>query len=335
MVDGENDAVLEVLGGKSTIETHGEGFFGDEAFAEFAKSGAFAGAGFGERFGFRDGGERFFVKRMASELVFCGFEGIGKRMAGKKLADDEGEGSGGKDSAGMAVGESGEIVADIENVGGNAIAVELADLRMSEIHAERSNAHDAAAAFAVVGSASDFAAAGLQSGEARRTGSAPGKEFFLLKEPAGLGICRGNEAGVFLGHEPAGVGGSGGAKEVGVLASDGAGDVSGENGFGGEEGHLGVVGDSAEFSVGRNVIAKALLAVSAEDFVEVEEFDGSAQSIADRPTEQASTEASLDLRVGWSTRKGHFKMGSWERLARGQDTAKREKASNQMRNCAH
>ena len=205
-----------------------------------------------------------------------------------------------------------------------AIAVDLVDLGMREIHAERGNAHDAAAAFAVVGSANDFAAARLQGGETGSAWSAAREEFFLLKEPASLGVGVRDDAGIFLGHEPAGVRGGGGAKEVRLLATDGAGDMSGENGFRGEEGHLGVVGDGAEFSVGGSVIAQALSAVGAQDFVEVEEFDGSAKGIANGPAEQTSAEASLHLRVGWSTGKGHFRIGPWERAARGQDTAKRE-----------
>ena len=103
MIDGENDAVLEILGGESAVEAHGEGFFGDKAFAEFAKSGALARAGFGERFGFGDGGESFFMRRVTSKFLFCHADRIRERLAGENLADDESESAGGENPAGMAV----------------------------------------------------------------------------------------------------------------------------------------------------------------------------------------------------------------------------------------
>src|SRR5260370_29164574 len=82
--------------------------------------------------------------------------------------------------------------------------------------------------------------------------------------------------------------------------------MRGEHGLGGEERHLGVIGDGAQLSVGRCVIADSLFAVSADNFVQIQKLNGSAKRIADGSAEQASAEAAAQLRVGWNTGKGHF-----------------------------
>src|SRR6267154_1114213 len=141
---------------------------------------------------------------------------------------------------------------------------------MRKIHAQGSNAHHATAAVAVVRGASDFAAAGLQSGQAGGSGSAAAEKSFLLEEPAYFCACGGKQAGIFLGHQPAAVGCGGGAEEVRIAALESGGDMRGEHGFSSEERHLSVVGNGAQFSVGRRVVSDSLLAVGADDFVEVQ-----------------------------------------------------------------
>jgi len=49
-----------------------------------------------------------------------------------------------------------------------------------------------------------------------------------------------------------------------------------------------------------------LFAVGAEDFVEVQEFNGSAESVADSAAEQASAEAGSYASVGGDAGKRHF-----------------------------
>src|SRR5258708_18174805 len=104
---------------------------------------------------------------------------------------------------------------------------------MRKIHAQGSNAHHAAAAFAVVRGASDFAAAGLQSGQAGSSGSAAAEKSFLLEEPAYFYACRGTQAGIFLGQQPAAVGCGGGTEKVRLVALESGGGKRGADGFGG------------------------------------------------------------------------------------------------------
>src|SRR5258708_35721356 len=104
---------------------------------------------------------------------------------------------------------------------------------MRKIHAQGSNAHHAAAAFAVVRGASDFAAAGLQSGQAGGSGSAAAEKSFLLEEPADFCACRGKQAGIFLGQQPAAVGYGGGTGKVRLGALKSGGEGGGGDRFGG------------------------------------------------------------------------------------------------------
>ncbi len=46
-------------------------------------------------------------------------------------------------------------------------------------------------------------------------------------------------------------------------------DMRGEQSFGGEERHLGIIGDGAQFSIGGGVVADSRFAVGADNFVEV------------------------------------------------------------------
>src|SRR5438445_10929059 len=89
---------------------------------------------------------------------------------------------------------------------------------MREIHTQGSDAHHAAATFAVVGGARDFATAGLQRGEAGGSRRTPTEEFFLLEQPASFLSSRRDQAGIFLSHQPAGIRSGSGAKEVRLLA---------------------------------------------------------------------------------------------------------------------
>src|SRR5258708_33244255 len=93
---------------------------------------------------------------------------------------------------------------------------------MRKIHAQGSNAHHAAAAFAVVRGASDFAAGGLQSGQAGSSGSAAAGKSFLLEEPAYFCACRVTQAGIFLDQQPAAVGFRDGPEKSRVVALESA-----------------------------------------------------------------------------------------------------------------
>src|SRR5216684_1599789 len=66
----------------------------------------------------------------------------------------------------------------------SAFSMALAAQGMREIHAQGSDAHHAAATFAVVSGPRHFAAVGLQRGEAGGPRRAAAEEFFLLEQPA-------------------------------------------------------------------------------------------------------------------------------------------------------
>src|SRR5229473_2199443 len=82
--------------------------------------------------------------------------------------------------------------------------------------------------------------------------------------------------------------------------------MSCEHSFGGEERHLGVIGDGSPFSVGGGVVADSLFAIDADNFVQVQKFDGSAEGVADGAAEQASSEAVSYARIRRNPGKGHF-----------------------------
>jgi len=105
--------------------------------------------------------------------------------------------------------------------------------------------------------------------------------------------------------------------------------MRGEQRFGGEESHLGVIGDGAEFSVSWSVVADSRFAVSTDNFVEVQEFHGSAEGVAGSAAKQASAEAGSHAGIRWNPGKGHFSLEPWERLSfEGQDTAIRQKSAS-------
>jgi hypothetical protein len=71
--------------------------------------------------------------------------------------------------------------------------------------------------------------------------------------------------------------------------------MSGEHSLSGEERHLGVIGDGAQFSIRGGVVADSLFAVGYYNFVEVQEFDGRAKGIAHRAAKQATAEMAAQL----------------------------------------
>src|ERR1700687_1428353 len=108
--------------------------------------------------------------------------------------------------------------------------------------------------------------------------------------------------------------------------------MSREHSFGGEERHLGVIGDGSQFSVGGGVVAYSLFAISADNFVQVQKFDGSAESVANGAAEQASSEAGSYARIRRNPGKGHFSVEVQERrLLVKQDTAISAKFSQSNR----
>jgi hypothetical protein len=69
---------------------------------------------------------------------------------------------------------------------------------------------------------------------------------------------------------------------------------------------LRVIGNGAQFSISRGVIADSAFAVGADDFVEVHEFDGRAESVTYGAAEQASKKPALKTGIRWNSGKGHF-----------------------------
>src|SRR2546425_11200837 len=148
-----------------------------------------------------------------------------------------------------------------------------------EVHANRSHAHHAAAAFAVVHGPRHFAAAGLQRGEAGGSRSTAAEKFFLLEQPARFGVTRGDQPGILLGHEPARVRASSRTKKVRLLALQNRRDMRGEHSLGGKERHLSVVGDGAQFPIGGGGGAESLLRVVEGGFVPDTKFNGGAKRV--------------------------------------------------------
>src|SRR5260370_35848205 len=125
----------------------------------------------------------------------------------------------------MSMGDRGEIVAGCKDARHQAVWMALAAQGMRVIHAHGSHAHHSAAAFAVVGGARRFAAAGVQRGKAGGSRRAAAEKFFLLKQPARFGISRGYQPGILLGYPPARVGCGGGPKKVTLLVLQNGADV--------------------------------------------------------------------------------------------------------------
>src|SRR5713101_1353185 len=236
----------------------------------------------------------------------------------------------------MSMGDGREIVAGCKDARNQALWMALAAEGMRVIHAHGSHAHHPAAAFAVVHGPRHFAAAGLQSGEAGGSGRAPAEKFFLLEQPARFGVSRGQQPGILLSHQPARVRTGGSTKKVRLLALQNPRDMRGEQGLGGEKRHLSVIGDGAQFSVRGGVVADSSFAVGADNFVQIQEFNGSAQGVADGAAEKASAEAAAQVQIGWNPGKGHFSLEPWERLSLAeQDTANSANSASPLKNFRH
>jgi hypothetical protein len=234
------------------------------------------------------------------------------------------------------VSDRREIAAGGKNIRKQTAAIALVAEGAREIHTYGSYAHDATAAFAVIHGAHYFAAARLQRGEAGGSRRAAAEKSFLLEQPAGFCVTRGNQPGILLGHEPACVGSGAGAKKVGLVAMLCRGDVSREQSFGGEEGHLRVISYGAQLSVGRGIVADSSFPKSADNFVEIQEFNGSAKGVADGATEQASTETGAHASIGGDAGKGHFSLEPWSRFSIAeQDTAIRQMSASLMMGLGH
>src|SRR5260370_32016663 len=60
----EDDGVFKIPGAERAVNSHCQGFFGDESFSKFAQRGACAGARLRQAFGFLDGSRSFLMGRM-------------------------------------------------------------------------------------------------------------------------------------------------------------------------------------------------------------------------------------------------------------------------------
>ena len=146
-------------------------------------------------------------------------------------------------------------------------------------------AHDAAAALGVVRGGVAEVEGALEGGEAGVAGGAAGVEPALADQPAvGAAVARrlhrprGALPGDALGVEPAQVGVVDAARGV-ADASRLATDPGADQALGGEERHLGVVGDGADPAVGLLELRDAFSAVLSADLGEGEELDGGAEGV--------------------------------------------------------
>ncbi len=92
-----------------------------------------------------------------------------------------------------------------------------------------------------------------------------------------------------LGAEPAQVGAVDGAHHPGAAGEDG---IAGgqDQALGGEERHLGVVGDGAQAAEGRNRLLKSLRSEAAADLAQRIELDRRAQRVAHRAGQERAAD---------------------------------------------
>ena len=151
---------------------------------------------------------------------------------------------------------------------------------------DRRDPHDAAAALAVVERLHGGAAAAfVQRREAGGAGRTPVVEHVLVDEPA-ASRSFGTHRGV-LRAQPPEVGAADGGDVVGAVAAC-ARRLGAQQTLGGEQRHLGVVGDRADEAVGGQVPGDAGIAEARPDVGQAVELDRCAQRITDRATEEAS-----------------------------------------------
>ena len=172
VIHRENDGVFEIPGTECAINSHRQSFFGDESFSKFAQRGAFVGTRVRQAFGFLDGRQSFLVGRMLAVLFFCRVNSVDEGYTVKNQADHDGKRPRTEESAGMSMGDRGEISAGCKNVRRHAAGSMFAAQGMREVHAYGGYTHHSAAAFAVVGGPRHFAPAGLQRGETSGSRSA-------------------------------------------------------------------------------------------------------------------------------------------------------------------
>src|SRR5260370_9788286 len=176
---------------------------------------------------------------MFAKLFLRGVSGIRQRGAHKHQTDNQSKDARGEATARMSVGKRRKIAAGCKNARMEAVCTALATMGSREVHTDRSCAHYAAAAFAVVQGSRRFAAAVLQCGEAGGSRSTAAEKFFLLEQPARFCVTGGNQPGILLSHEPARVRAVSGTEKVRLQALQGRRDMRREQGLGGENGHLG------------------------------------------------------------------------------------------------
>src|SRR5260370_16641545 len=117
---------------------------------------------------------------MFAELFLCRVNGVLERAAHEQQADHDGKRAGAEAAARMPMGDGREIAAGCKDVRKQTVWMALAAQGMREVHAHGGHAHHSAAAFAVVGGARRFAAAGVQPGEPRGSRGAAPQKLFLV-----------------------------------------------------------------------------------------------------------------------------------------------------------
>jgi len=90
---------------------------------------------------------------------------------------------------------------------------------------------------------------------------------------------------------------------------------------------------AAEFSVSWSVVADSSFAVRTDNFVQIQEFHGCTEGVADSAAEKASAEAGSHAGIRWNPGKGHFPWGRGAALSRRtgySDSAKVQPAYDEL-----
>ncbi len=270
MIDRKKHGGAEIGGvDQGAVEGDSQGFFTDPRAAQ-------AFHGFGRRWYGRvggevqrslDGGSGFFAPGVAEKEQLGQPDGGGEIGAAQEGGDQTGEEPGGKVAGGVTVGEGGQAAAHFEG-----------DLGLKE-QPGGGGAHDAAAAFAVVEGLGH--AAHMSRAQGREAGGAGGAQRPHLgegQEAAFKDLARGVEA-AGLGLKPGAIGAVDGGNGVGVGQGQ-------KEALGGEEGHLGVVGEAGDAVVELRVASDPGGAEAVTDLGQGEKLDGCAESIADGAAEE-------------------------------------------------
>ena len=199
VIDGQLDAMLEILCHQRTVQADGQCLFGNPALAEPRDGLGVGQVGTGQGLGLFDGVQGFLVIGGGAQQGLDGRQTVAQRHAAGQPLDEHGQGATGELAGGMPMGETGQPVAQLEG---------LLWLQVQAVRKEphRRHAHHAAAALAVVAGRRAQRVHAAQAAEAGHAGGSTGMQRFLGKQPAVQGRVQGKGRRFALRLQPVQVG---------------------------------------------------------------------------------------------------------------------------------